>query len=259
MLLQVPREPRNGDTQPASTDGSAFEVGVRRDLAAASIVSYEPMLGRWRKRSFDLIVVFATLPIWLPLMAIGALWSKLAIGSPVFSADRCVGYGGRSFKRFHLRLMKPAGDTKREIKEDGSDPIPAGEEAAPQQRKWIHAFERLPQLVNVLRGDMSLVGPNALPQGSLEQLKSGRRYYLSARPGIFTIGRLVVREQAESQYKAYALSWSLVLDLLIVWDRVRGFSNRGRLWKPGIKFNHIVPGLSLEQPREIVVRKRTAQ
>src|SRR6185312_8144354 len=108
MLLQVPREPRNGETQPASTDGSAFEVGVRRDLAAASIVSYEPTLGGWRKRAFDFIVVFATLPLWLATMVIAALLSKVAIGSPVFSADRCVGYGGRSFKRFHLRLTKPA-------------------------------------------------------------------------------------------------------------------------------------------------------
>ncbi len=114
MLLQVPREPRNGETngetQSHPTDGSAFETGVRRDLAAASIVSYEPVLGGWRKRLFDLFVVVVTLPLWLTTMVIAALWSKATIGSPVFSADRCVGYGGRSFKCFHLWLTKPASE-----------------------------------------------------------------------------------------------------------------------------------------------------
>ncbi len=133
----------------------------------------------------------------------------------------------------------------------------ASEEVAPQ-RKWARALERLPQLFNVLRGEMSLVGPHALLQGNLDQLKSARRYYLSARPGIFSISRLVDREHAESQYKAYALSWSLMMDLLVIWDCVRGFRNRGRLWKPGLKLNKVVPGLSLDQQREIIVRKRLA-
>ncbi len=257
MLLQVPREPRNGETQPASTDGSAFEAGVRRDLAAASIVSYEPMLGGWRKRTFDFVVGLATLPLWLVAMLTAALWSKLAIGSPVFSADRCVGYGGRSFRRFHLRLTKPVSEDETGAKEE-HEASEANSEDPEAPTKWTRALERLPQLFNVLRGDMSLVGPRALLLGSLDQLKSGRRYYLSARPGIFSISRLVDREHAESQFKAYALSWSMMLDLLIIWDRVRGFRNRGRLWKPGLRLNKVVPGLSLEQQREIVVRKRTA-
>lgn len=259
MLLQVPREPRNGETngetQSHPTDGSAFEAGVRRDLAAASIVSYEPVLGGWRKRLFDLFVVVVTLPLWVTTMVIAALWSKATIGSPVFSADRCVGYGGRSFKCFHLWLTKPAAEAAAALDEQAL-PI-APEEIAPQ-RKWARALERLPQLFNVLRGDMSLVGPHALLQGNLDQLKSARRYYLSTRPGIFSISRLVDREHAESQYKAYALSWSLMMDLLVIWDCVRGFRNRGQLWKPGLRLNKVVPGLSLDQQREIVVRKRLA-
>jgi len=257
MLLQVPREPGNCETQRASIGGSDFEAGVRRDLAAASIVSYEPMLGGWRKRIFDLIVVVITLPLWLAAMLIATLWSTFAIGSPVFSVDRCVGYGGRSFNRFHLRLTKPARDESAAVNDEGESSQTRSEEVA-QRAKWTRACERLPQLLNILRGDMSLVGPSALLQGNLDQLKSGRRYYLSARPGIFSISRLVDREHSESQFKAYALSWSLMLDLLIIWDCARGFSNRGRLWKPGLKLNRIVPGLALDQRREIIVRKRSA-
>jgi exopolysaccharide production protein ExoY len=258
MLLQVPREPSNCETQH-STDGSAFEAGVRRDLAAASIVSYEPMLGGWRKRAFDLIVVVVTLPFWLTAMLIAILWSSFAIGGSVFSVDRCVGYGGRSFRRLHLRLTKPASEEPPPVSDEGESSQTLSEEVT-QRAKWTRAFERLPQLLNVMRGDMSLVGPSALLQGNLDQLKSGRRHYLSARPGIFGINRLVDREHAESQFKAYTLSWSLMLDLLIIWDCVRGFRNRGRLWKPGLRLNKIVPGLALDRQREIevIVRKRSA-
>jgi lipopolysaccharide/colanic/teichoic acid biosynthesis glycosyltransferase len=251
MLLQVPREPRNGETQPSAADDDAFVVGMRRDLAAASIVSYEPMLGGWRKRAFDLVVVVALLPLWLPVMLVAALWSKLGENTPAFGVAHCVGYGGRSFKRLRVQLAKPASEAPSAANEE--------HEAQPASKaKWVHATERLPELVNVLRGDMSLVGPSPLPQGSLDQLKSGRRYYLSARPGVFSISRLVDHAHAESQYKAYALSWSLMLDLQIIWDSVHGFRNRGLLWKPGIRLNRIVPGVELGNRREIVVRNRTA-
>ncbi|MBS0386648.1 MAG: sugar transferase [Proteobacteria bacterium] len=230
---------------------------MRRDLAAGSIVSYEPMLGGGRKRAFDLAVVVALLPFWLPALLGAALWSKFTTSAPVFGMKRCVGYGGRSFNRLRLQLAKsPTAEASAADEVLETSQVKSTE--AQPQAKWMHAFERLPELVNVLRGDMSLVGPSPLPQENLDQLKSGRRYYLSARPGVFGISRLVDRAHAESQHKAYALSWSLMLDLQIIWDRVHGFRNRGRLWQPGLRLNRVVPGLALEERREIVVRKRSA-
>ena len=52
------------------------------------------------------------------------------------------------------------------------------------------AFERLPRLINVLRGEMSLVGPAPLDAEGLEQLKTSKRYYLSARPGVVGIAAI---------------------------------------------------------------------
>ncbi|MBI3438150.1 MAG: sugar transferase [Proteobacteria bacterium] len=250
MLLQVPRDSESGEARPAATEGTEFELGIRRDLASASVVSYEPTLGGWQKRAFDLIVVSVLLVICWPAFLVAALWLKLANRKPVFNLDSCIGYGGRSFERLRFNAAPPPAANNKQ-----DEPRPADDQP---RSKLTRVVERLPELVNVLRGDMSLVGPSPLLEGSLDQLKSGRRYYISARPGVFGIGRLVDREHAETRYKAYALSWSLTLDLQIIWDRLRGFRNRGRLWKPGIKLNRIVPGLAVDEDRKVVVRKRTA-
>jgi exopolysaccharide production protein ExoY len=254
MLLQVPREPRTGEPQqPLEANENAFEAGMRRDLAAASIVSYEPVLGGGLKRAFDLTALFVTSPLWLPITLAALLWSKIISDAPMFSADRCVGYGGRSFKRLHLRLTKPR--VAAETKEDEAPP--SVDEAATRAAKWSRALQRIPQIFNVIRGDMSLVGPRALHQRDLDQLKSARRYYLSMRPGLFSISCLVTREHAESQYKAYALSWSLMLDLLVISDRLRGLG-RGGIAKVAPALTRVVPSVELEQVQTVVVQRRVA-
>jgi lipopolysaccharide/colanic/teichoic acid biosynthesis glycosyltransferase len=227
---------------------------MRRDLAAASIVSYEPVLGGRLKRAFDLIALLLTSPLWLPIALLALLWSKTISDAPMFTADRCVGYGGRSFKRLHLRLTKPS--AVAEAKEEDEAP-PSVDDAATRGAKWTRALQRVPQVYNVVRGDMSLVGPRALHQRDLDQLKSARRYYLSMRPGLFSISCLVAREHAESQYKAYALSWSLMLDLLVIGDRMRGLG-RGGLAKAAPALSRVVPGDAFGRDQTVVVRRRTA-
>ena len=76
---------------------------------------------------------------------------------------------------------------------------------------------------NVVRGDMSLVGPLPLSREQLDRLKAAKRHYLSARPGVIGICPVADADHEEaSQYRLYALSWSVMTDALIVWDaRVR--------------------------------------
>lgn len=259
MLVHMPRGPADRQPKPADDECGGFEAGLRRDLAMASVVSYEAMLGGWRKRSLDLIIVLTTLPLWAPAVLTGALWAKLARGSPVFCADERIGYGGRRFRLYSLRVGAPE-DTAPESSAVADSPsgldVVTMQTEAPRT-KWTRLLERLPQLFNVIRGDVSLVGPEPLTQHGLEQLKSARRYYLSARPGIFDIGGLVRGDQRDGRFKAYALSWSVMLDLLLMWDGVRGFHNRGELWRPGFLPHRVVPGLEADQ-RSAAARRRTA-
>jgi lipopolysaccharide/colanic/teichoic acid biosynthesis glycosyltransferase len=90
---------------------------------------------------------------------------------------------------------------------------------------------------------MALVGPSPLSPDELEPLKTGKRYYLSARPGVVGISTIVdAHEEQASQYKIYAFSWSLLTDLVILGDALRGLRDRGELWRPTkIKRTRAIP------------------
>jgi lipopolysaccharide/colanic/teichoic acid biosynthesis glycosyltransferase len=87
-------------------------------------------------------------------------------------------------------------------------------------------------MINVLRGEMALVGPRPLTRESLEPLRTAKRYYLSARPGIVGVESIAEAYDAVSQYKGYALSWSFETDALILWDALRRLLAGGKLWRP---------------------------
>lgn len=245
MLIQLPGgSPEPQGPQKAEQSDTTFEAGLRRDLASSPIVSYDAMLGGSAKRAIDLIIAAMTAPVWFPLMLGAAGIAKLRDRAPVFLAHERVGYGGRSFRCFSLRISPPAS-----ADEVANDPA----KALSWRAKWRGALERLPQLINVVRGDMALVGPSPLTRGQLEPMKSARRYYLSARPGIVGISTIIGGSGDSSQYKIYAMSWALSTDALIFWDGVRSlFDGRDHLWNPSFKRGE--PG---QTTSGIVVRQRS--
>jgi exopolysaccharide production protein ExoY len=243
MLIQLPSgSPDQPGPQNAEQPNTTFEAGLRRDLASAPIVSYDAVLGGVGKRAMDLALTLISAPIWLPLMLGAAGIAKLRHRAPVFLSDERIGYGGRSFGCHKLRISPPPAD---------------GEAANDKSLKtlgarWRMTFERLPQLLNVLKGEMSLVGPLPLSRESLEPLKSARRYYLSARPGVAGVHTIIGGSHDPSQYKIYAMSWAVTTDLLILWDALRSLIKREELWKPS--FTRAEPGQSTSG---VVVRRRT--
>lgn len=262
MLIQMPRGSNEPPGSQNAETADAFEVALRRDLATAPVISYDAMLGGWLKRAFDLIVTVLAAPVWLPAMLIAALWSKLRHPAPVFVAEERIGYGGREFPCFKLRLSPPSATISRLRAADGVKP-PANDInviaqlAETPDAKWRRAFERLPRLVNVLRGEMSLVGPSPLSREQLEPLKTAKRYYLSARPGVVGISAIVDADEEEaSQYKIYAFSWSLSVDALLLWEALSSLRNRGELWRPTrIRKQRATAAAGAEAP---VVRRRTS-
>jgi exopolysaccharide production protein ExoY len=257
MLIQFPHNAGDQPNAQNSTDCDAFEAALRRDLQSAPVVLCGAMIGGWGKRAVDLTLTVLSAPLWLPVLLGAAGLAKLTHKTPVFQSFERIGYGGRPFRCWRLRVKPPMAKIEQ-LHRAEADGEPANDlteiavHAEGRQAKWRRALERLPQMFNVLKGDMALVGPSPLSRAQVEPLKTAKRYYLSARPGV--IGLSAIADDAEEeagQYKIYAMSWSFTMELLIMWDTLRSLRNRGELWRPGMKLP------KRDGAQAVVVRRRS--
>ena len=133
------------------------------------------------KRLFDIVVAIGALLASSPLILLGALAVKLTSPGPAFYRAKRAGLQGRQFSMLKLRTMRIGTDTAdRKITAEGDDRItPVG--------KLLRKFEidELPQFWNVLRGDMSVVGPRPEDWDIVEQhYTPEQRRTLQVRPGV---------------------------------------------------------------------------
>ena len=108
------------------------------------------------KRLFDTIFSGILLVILSPLLGVLALLVRLKLGSPVLFRHVRPGLGGKPFTLYKFRTMRDIRDEKGQMLPDAERMTPFGQTL----RKW--SLDELPELWNVLRGDMSLVGPRPL-------------------------------------------------------------------------------------------------
>jgi exopolysaccharide biosynthesis polyprenyl glycosylphosphotransferase len=180
----------------------------------------------WMKRAFDLLgatlLLFATAPLWSAIAAAIKLTSR----GPVLFRQLRVTKGGKEFKMFKFRTMTLEGDALLSAR--GLDPTAPFFKVEDDPRlTWIGRFMRstsldeLPQLFNILRGEMSLVGPRPLP---IEQVSANlgllapRHEVAAGLTGWWQInGRNTVSaEEAVRLDLFYIENWSLSLDLYIL-------------------------------------------
>ena len=130
------------------------------------------------KRSFDFLVALALLIGLSPLLALLALAVRWKLGRPVLFAQTRPGLQGTPFEFYKFRTMSEARNAAGELLPDAARLTPFGE----LMRKL--SLDELPQLINVLKGDMSLVGPRPLLMEYLPlySVRQARRH--SVRPGI---------------------------------------------------------------------------
>jgi sugar transferase EpsL len=130
------------------------------------------------KRSFDFWVALILLIALSPLLALLSLAVRLKLGRPILFAQTRPGLHGAPFQFYKFRTMTAARDAAGELKPDAARLTPFGE----LMRKL--SLDELPQLVNVVRGDMSLVGPRPLLMEYLPlySLRQAQRH--AVRPGI---------------------------------------------------------------------------
>ena len=148
------------------------------------------------KRLFDIVSAAAGLLISAPLIALAAVGIKLTDPGPVFYRARRIGYLGRQFTMFKLRTM-------RSSESNGSGPVITGhgDDRISPIGKILRKtkIDELPQLFNVLRGDMAIVGPRPEdPAIVREHYSSPDLETLGVRPGLASPGSLYQFTSAET-------------------------------------------------------------
>ena len=143
------------------------------------------------KRAFDLVATLAVLPVALPLMAALALWVRLDSPGPALFRQQRVGRGGRLFRIHKFRTMRL---------HDGSGPqvTAAGDARITRAGRWLRRtkLDELPQLIDVLSGDMSLVGPRPeVPRYMALYPAEMRARILSVRPGLTDRAAIAFRDE----------------------------------------------------------------
>jgi exopolysaccharide biosynthesis polyprenyl glycosylphosphotransferase len=174
------------------------------------------------------VAVAATGSILLaPLMAIVALVIKLDSGGPVLFVQHRTGLGGRPFRLLKFRTMQPATSPTSEWARDNDRRIT-------RAGRWLRRFrlDELPQVLNMLRGDMNLVGPRPHPVSNFDLFNGSVPYYWLrslVRPGVTGWAQVLhgyandLEEETEKmRYDLYYIKHrSVLLDIRILLDTVR--------------------------------------
>ena len=130
------------------------------------------------KRAFDLILTLVTAIFWLPLLFVVALIVRIKLGAPVFFRQERPGLNGKPFRMVKFRSMTDARDANGNLLPD--------EDRLPAFGRWLRAssMDELPELFNVLKGEMSLVGPRPLLMQYIPRYNARQARRHEVPPGI---------------------------------------------------------------------------
>jgi sugar transferase EpsL len=192
------------------------------------------------KRSFDILIVIPLIIVLSPVTLVIVLTVRVAMGLPVMFRQTRPGLHGRPFKFLKFRTMTEARDATGELLSDSQRLTRFG--------AWLRrsSLDELPQLINILRGDMSLVGPRPLLMKYLPLYSSEQARRHQVRPGITGWAQVHGRNAIEWEDRLsmdvwYVENYSFWLDCQILWRtiatvfRFRGTSYAGHVSMPEFK------------------------
>jgi exopolysaccharide biosynthesis polyprenyl glycosylphosphotransferase len=221
LALKVSVLPRLADVL-----GPAVEID---DVEGVTVLGVNPpwlpRSSRAMKRGMDLLIAGPLLVLVAPLLGLLAVAIKLGSRGPVFFAQERVGRGGRHFRLFKLRTMVADAEQRRaELLAASTDPAWLKLDHDPRvtrMGRWLRrlSLDELPQLWNVVRGEMSVVGPRPLIPSEDDHVLGWARGRLDLTPGITgywqVLGRTRIpfEEMVKLDY-LYVMNWSL-------WEDVR--------------------------------------
>jgi len=234
LSLKVSVLPRLADVL-----GPAVEID---DVEGVTVLGVNPpwlpRSSRIVKRGLDLLIASAVMIVVAPLIGVLAVAIKLDSRGPVLFGQERVGRGGRRFRLFKLRTMTVDAEQRRaDLIPDSSDPDWLKLDHDPRVTRvgrWLRrtSLDELPQLWNVVRGEMSLVGPRPLIPAEDEHVQPWARGRLDLTPGITgywqVLGRTRIpfEEMVKLDY-LYVMNWSLWEDMrlmlrtlpVVIWGR----------------------------------------
>jgi len=186
--------------------------------------------GSWVKRVFDIAGAVVGLVLLSPLLAVLAVLVKLDSPGPMFFAQTRAGVGGRPFRMYKLRTMRNGADGEKAAVAHLNHTADARLFKIPGDprvtrfgrviRRW--SVDELPQLYNVLVGDMSLVGPRPFFETDLADYEAHHFHRLAVKPGITGLWQVSGRsdildfEEVVRLDRRYVEHWCLALDLRIL-------------------------------------------
>ena len=182
----------------------------------SSVESSSPWLNSRRKRIIDLAIAVLASVIALPIIMASAVGIRLTSPGSVFFRHQRAGLNGQPFIVCKLRTMRNVTPGKDLATQSDADRL---------TRFGIflrrYSIDELPQLVNVLRGDMSIVGPRPLPMPYNTRYTPEQRRRLLARPGLTGLSQATTRNSSEWPQKLaldveYIARASFLLDLKII-------------------------------------------
>jgi len=210
-----------------SATRSAGSPFVESDYPATALP-----VGGWAKRTFDVTAALCALIIFSPIFLMIMALVKYSDNGPAFYGHTRIGHNGRPFKCLKFRTMAVNGDEvlRRYLREN-----PQAAEEWRLTRKLKDdprvttigrvlrklSLDELPQLLNILRGEMSVVGPRPVVDDELKVYDSFAVYYLRTRPGLTGLWQISGRNDVSYETRIafdtqYVQTWSLVQDIAII-------------------------------------------
>jgi exopolysaccharide production protein ExoY len=223
--------PQGGDECLPGTSSLSTCRGNPRISAKTDTIEVRDKIPWW-KRWLDLTCIFVSLPLWLGVLILVSIWIKLVSPGPLFFCQERVGYRGRRFTIFKFRTMEVNVETRSHelhLQQLINSDCPMTKLDASGDPRIIFGgrilramgLDELPQIFNVLRREMSLIGPRPCTVNEFKCYKTWQEERLDALPGL--TGYWQVNGKNKTTFSEmieldiyYARNLSLAMDLAII-------------------------------------------
>lgn len=190
------------------------------------------------KRLVDILISLTALIILLPIFLFVACKVRKNLGAPIFFLQERPGENGKLFTMIKFRSMKDANDKN-------GNPLPDEKRITPfGQKLRSTSLDEMPQLINVLKGDMSIVGPRPMLKEFVELYSPEQARRLEVRPGMTGLAQVSGRNELDYEERFKCDVWyvdhhNVLVDFKIMFKTVGVMTKREGINAPG----HVGPSL----------------